>query len=210
MAAHGVREVDFFGSVGLLRPGTQLVHSVWVQQREIDAIATGGAVVVHCPVSNAYLASGVAPIRAMRQAGVRVALGTDGPASNNRQDSFESLKMAVNLQRASTLDAASLTEVDALEMAWQGGASAVEMGGEIGILAPSAFADVVVVSLKGSHVQPVHRAHATLVFNSLPSDVKDVFVGGRQVIANGVCTTVDEWDLLSRCATRARELRVSS
>jgi 5-methylthioadenosine/S-adenosylhomocysteine deaminase len=205
-AAHGMREVDFFQSVGLLRPGTQLVHSVWLDEHEISSIAASGAAIVHCPVSNAYLASGVAPIPAMLREGAVVALATDGSASNNRQDSFESLKMAVNIQKVTTLDAAALLRTEALQMAWTGGARAVGRAGELGILARGALADVVVVSLMSAHLQPVHSVESALVFNAIPSDVLHVFVGGTQVIENGRCTTIDEGALLERCAKRAGEL----
>lgn len=206
----GMREVEMFERSGLLRPGTSLAHCVWLDEREIAILAESGAAVSHCPVSNAYLGAGIAPIPDLLRSGARVALATDGPASNNRQDSFESLKWAVNIQKAKHADAAVLTDVQALEMAWAGGAAAIAQPGLLGVLRPGAHADVVITRIDSNFVAPVHDLVATLVFGSMPADVRDVFVAGRGVVRDGVCTTVDEAALRERASTRARELGLRS
>jgi 5-methylthioadenosine/S-adenosylhomocysteine deaminase len=206
----GLREVEMFDRTGLLRPGTSLAHCVWIEDDEIEMIARSGASVAHCPVSNAYLGSGIAPIPKLLRAGATVALATDGAASNNRQDSFESLKWAVNIQKAKYADAAALTDTQALQMAWSGGAQAMGQPGLLGVLAPGSHADVVIVNLDSSFVTPVHDLVSTLVFGSMPADVRDVFVAGRGVVRDGVCTTVDEVALRRHASTRASELGLRS
>ena len=91
----GLRHVAWLDSLGVLGPDVQLAHSVWLDETEIQLIAERGASVVHCPVSNMYLASGIAPIRALLDHGVNVALATDGAGSNNRQDMFETCSFVI-------------------------------------------------------------------------------------------------------------------
>lgn len=206
----GLREVEMFDRTGLLRPGTSLAHCVWVDEEEIAMLASSGTAVSHCPVSNAYLGAGIAPVPSLLESGVQVALATDGPASNNRQDSFESLKWAVNIQKAKHSDAAIISDTQALEMAWGGGATALGQPGLLGVLRPGAHADVVITRLDSNFVTPVHDLVATLVFGSMPADVRDVFVAGRRVVRDGMCTTVDEAALRARADTRAQELGLRS
>jgi 5-methylthioadenosine/S-adenosylhomocysteine deaminase len=104
----GLRHVEWLEAIGCLGPDTQLVHSVWLSEEEIDLIVKRDATIVHCPVSNMYLASGIAPITELWRKGVTVALATDGPGSNNSQDNMEVLKFTACLQKVGTLDAMSL------------------------------------------------------------------------------------------------------
>lgn len=202
---HGTTDAGFYLRHGLVRSGSSLVHGVHLTDGEIGEVAAGGAAVVHCPVANAYLASGIAPVPALRAAGVPVALGTDGAASNDRQDGFEVVKLAALLPRLAG-DAATVTGADALAMAWAGGAAAVGRAGTLGVLAPGAAADVVVVSTAGAHLRPLHDPVAALAFNARPSDVDTVLVDGRVVVEGGRCTMVDEDEVLARCDARSAAL----
>ncbi len=105
----GLRPVHWLDQIGVLDDHTQVVHAVWVDDSEIELLAKKKATVVHCPVSNAVLGSGVAPVRKMLNHGVNLRLGTDGPASNDTQDCFENMKMALCLARATFLDANNLS-----------------------------------------------------------------------------------------------------
>ncbi|MEL6986155.1 MAG: amidohydrolase, partial [Actinomycetota bacterium] len=120
----GVRHVPWLDGLGVLGPDTQLAHSVWLDDDELDLVAERGAVVVHCPVSNMYLASGVARVLDMRRRGIPVALASDGPGSNNRQDLFEAMKATALLQKVHHLDPVALQPEDVLAMACGGGARA--------------------------------------------------------------------------------------
>jgi 5-methylthioadenosine/S-adenosylhomocysteine deaminase len=203
--AHGTTDAGFFTRSGLVTPATSLVHGVHLADGEIDDIAAGGASVVHCPVANAYLASGVARVPELRAKGVNVALGTDGAASNDRQDQFEVVKLATLLPRLHG-DAGIVTGAAALDMVWRGGARALERTGELGLLAVGALADVVLVSTQGAHLRPLHDPVAALAFNARPDDVDTVLVDGRVVVEHGRCTLVDEADILRRCDIRSAEL----
>lgn len=193
----GMRHVEWLDDIGVLGPDFQLAHSVWLDDNELDLIAAAGASVVSCPVSNMYLASGVPRILDMRRRGINVALASDGPGSNNRQDLFEVLKTTVLLQKVHHLDAMALLPEDSLDMACRGGAVAFGTGDTTGCIEPGRKADVVIVDLRSVFVAPVHRVVSALVFNVTPSDISHVMVDGRVVIDDGNVTMLDEHALLA-------------
>ena len=117
----GTRHVEWLAGLGILGPDVQLVHSVWLDGSEIEQVAQHGAIVVHCPISNMYLASGIARIPQMLAAQVPVALATDGPGSNNNQDMMEVLKTTALLHKVNSLDAMVLLPEDVIWMACRGG-----------------------------------------------------------------------------------------
>ena len=192
----GCRHVPWLDAVGALGPDAKLVHSVWLDDDELDLIAATGAVVVHCPVSNMYLASGVARVPEMLARGITVALASDGPGSNNRQDMFEAMKASVLLQKVHTLDPVVLQPEDALRMATRGGAAAFGLPGEIGAIEAGRRADLVVVDLDSVFLAPVHRVASALVFNASLRDVHTVIVGGRVVIRDRGLLVADERRIL--------------
>ena len=202
----GVRHVTWLDSLGALGPDMQLAHSVWVDDDELDLIAASGSVVVHCPVSNMYLASGVAPIVEMRARGITVALASDGPGSNNRQDMLEVLKATVLLQKVHRLDALVLQPEDVLHMACRGGAAAFGMPGTFGMVAEGQRADLLVVDLRSLFVAPVHRVLSALVYNATPRDVRDVVVDGRVVLRDGEIAVADERRVMAEAHEAARRL----
>ena len=198
LAERRMRHVTWLHSLGVLGPDTQLAHSIWLDDDELDLIAASGACVVHCPVSNMYLASGVARVPDMLRRGIPVALASDGPGSNNRQDMFEAMKLAVLLQKVHHLDPIILQPEDALRMATRAGARAAGLEASIGAIEPGRRADLVVVNLRSVFVAPVHRVVSSLVFNVTPRDVRDVVVDGRVLIRNGGFVDVDEQAELAR------------
>jgi 5-methylthioadenosine/S-adenosylhomocysteine deaminase len=202
----GVRHVPWLQSLGGLSPDTQLAHSVWLDDEELDMIAASGAVVVHCPVSNMYLASGVARIAEMRAKGIRVALASDGPGSNNRQDMFEVLKTSVLLQKVHRLEAMVMQPEDALEMACRGGAAAFGLPDLLGALEPGRKADLILVDLRSPFVAPVHRVASALVFCCTPRDVRSVIVDGRPLIRDGELLTAEESEVIGRAEVACRNL----
>jgi 5-methylthioadenosine/S-adenosylhomocysteine deaminase len=202
----GLRHVEWLEAIGCLGSDTQLVHSVWLSKEEIDLVAKRGAMIVHCPVSNMYLASGIAPIAELRRRGVTVALATDGPGSNNSQDNMESLKFTACLQKVGTLDAMSLLPQDVLQMATRGGARAMGQEQEIGSLEVGKKADIIVVDLNASHIMPVHRAASALVYNAKGSDVDTVIVDGRLLMKDKQVQFLDEEALLAECRAANKRL----
>ncbi len=202
----GMRHVDWLASLGVLGPDVQLAHSVWLDDSELDLIASSGSIVVHCPVSNMYLASGVARLPEMRDRGITVALASDGPGSNNRQDMFEVLKTTVLLQKVHRLDPLVLQPAEVLDMACRGGAAAFGCVGEFGSVAEGQRADMVVVDLRSPFVAPVHRVESALVYNVTPRDVRDVIVDGRILIQDGRLTVADEAQLMANANDAAARL----
>jgi 5-methylthioadenosine/S-adenosylhomocysteine deaminase len=202
----GVRHVQWLHNLGLLGPDVQLAHSVWLDDDELDLVASSGATIVHCPVSNMYLASGIPRVVAMRERGINVALASDGPGSNNRQDMFEAMKASVLMQKVATLDPIVLQPEDALRMACRGGAQAFGLPEAIGALEVGRRGDFVVVNLESVFVAPVHRVPSALVFNVTPRDVRHVAVDGRLLVRDGELTTVDERSVLAEAHTAARAM----
>ena len=202
----GLRHVTWLDSLGALGPDMQLAHSVWLDDDELDLIAATGSIVVHCPVSNMYLASGVAPVTGMRARGITVALASDGPGSNNRQDMFEVLKATVLLQKVHHLDALVLQPADVLHMACRGGASAFGMPGEFGMVAEGQRADLLVVDLRSPFVAPVHRVASALVYNATPRDLRDVVIDGQIRLRDGQLVGADEHRIMASANDAARDL----
>ncbi|MHB1404567.1 MAG: amidohydrolase family protein [Desulfitobacteriaceae bacterium] len=206
VSRYGLDNLTFLHRHGILGPRTQLVHGVWLNEREEDLVVRTGSHLVHCPVSNMYLASGIAPVRRWLDKGINVALATDGPGSNNSEDIMETLKFAACLQRIATLDASALLPQDVLDMATRAAAQAVHAG-DTGTLAPGNKADVVTVRLDRPHIAPVHSAMSALVFNVNGNDIDTVLVDGHIVVRAGHSTQIDEQELIQRCQVRAERIR---
>ncbi len=202
----GLRHVAWLEELGVLGPDFQLAHSVWLDDNELDLVAARGATVVHCPVSNMYLASGIPRIVEMRERGINVALASDGPGSNNRQDMFEAMKATALLQKVSRLDAVALQPEDVLHMVCRGGAQAFGLADQIGAIEAGRRADLVVIDLDSVFVAPVHRVPSALVYCATPANVRHVIVDGRLVIDDGAVTTFDEVALRAEAEEAARSL----
>ena len=194
----GSRHIEWLAEIGVLDSQMQLVHSVWLEDNEIDLVVKHNAIIVHCPVSNMYLASGVARVPEMLERGIRVALGTDGPGSNNNQDMLEVLKTTALLHKVNTLNATVLLPEDVLQMACQGGAAAFGMTEQIGSLEVGKKADIVLIDLDTPMAMPVHRAPSALVYNVSARDVDTVIVDGRILMRDKQILFLDEKALLSR------------
>ncbi|MCJ7701278.1 MAG: amidohydrolase [Anaerolineales bacterium] len=206
LKSRGVRHIEWLAKLGVLGPKVQLVHSVWLEDNEIDLIAQHDAVVVHCPVSNMYLASGVARVPEMHKRGIRVALATDGPGSNNNQDMLAVLKTTALLHKVNSLDAMALLPEDVLWMACRGGAAAFGMPDQIGSLEPGKKADLVLVDLDTPLAMPVHRVPSALVYNLSARDVDTVIVDGKILMQNKEILVLDEKALLERARKTCADL----
>lgn len=202
----GLRHVEWLESLGILDASVQLVHSVWLNDEELDAIARHGAIVVHCPVSNMYLASGVPRIPEMRQRGIKVALGTDGPGSNNSQDMLETLKVTALLQKVHTLNAMILLPEEVLWMACRDGAASFGLPDQIGSLEAGKKADIVLVDLNTPFAMPVHRVPSALVYNINAREVDTVMVNGQLLMRHKKILFLDEQALLHEARTACDKL----
>ena len=204
-AGAGLRHVEWLHALDALGPDVHLVHSVWLDDHELDLVAASGAVVVHCPVSNMYLASGIPGVCDMLARGIPVALGTDGPGSQNSQDMLESLKVAALLAKVSTGNANAVLPMDLLRMATVDGARLFGRD-DIGRIVPGARADLTLVDLNNARSMPVHHPESALVYNASGPDVHTVLVDGRILLDAGRVTVLDEEALLEECRLAARNL----
>ena len=205
--AAGERPLARLARLGATGPGFIAIHAVHLDAPDIDLLATHGCQVVHCPASNMKLASGIAPVAALRERGINVALGTDGAASNNRLDVLGEMRLASLLAKVATQDAAALPAAEVLRMATLGGAQALGMAQEIGSLAPGKQADVVAIDLGGLDSQPVYDPVSHLVHVATRNDVTHAWIGGAAVLAERRLATLDEGALLTRAQMWQSRLR---
>jgi 5-methylthioadenosine/S-adenosylhomocysteine deaminase len=206
LETRGDRHVEWLARTGILGPDVQLVHSVYLDDHELDLVAESGAVVVHCPISNMYLASGAARIDAMRQRGIPIALGTDGPGSNNNQDMFELLKTTALLAKVSTLDANVILPEDVVRMACRGGALAFGLPDLIGVLEVGRKADIVLIDLQSPFAVPVHNPLSAIVYCLNSGAVHTVLVDGQILMRDKKVLVVDEESVLKEARSACRGL----
>lgn len=196
--------------LGVLGGRVLAAHAVHLSDADIELFARRGVAVAHCPGSNAKLASGIARTIDLRAAGVPVGLGTDGPASNDDLDPWEEIRLAALLARLSARDAAAMTAREALLMATRGGAAALGRD-DLGTLQPGSWADMVHVTtdspafVAGTDT-PDAQLLANLVWAAGSSAVRDVWVAGEQVLADGELTRVDRRQIQADAAVVAARL----
>jgi 5-methylthioadenosine/S-adenosylhomocysteine deaminase len=183
-----IRHLD---TLGLLDARTVLAHCVWLDDEEIAILARSGATVSHNPVSNLKLASGIARVPDLLAAGVRVTLGTDGAISGNDLDLWMALRLGATLHRGATRRADAVTTAQAFRMVTLDAAAALGAADRIGSLEPGKLADMLLIDTRRPHAVPLFDPLTHLVFSCAKSDVRHVFVGGRQVVAEGRVTMLD-------------------
>ncbi len=185
---------------GLLGPEVLAAHCVVVEPDEIALLAEHDVAVAHCPRSNAYVGCGIAPLRELRAAGLRVGIGTDGVSSTPSYDFFDELRAVVMMARARERRPDAMTAAEALELATLGGARALGLAAEMGSLVPGKRADLTVVSLADSPYSPVEDPAAAVVFGGSPERVLATFVDGEARYEKGGM----EWHELTAAAHSAR------
>jgi 5-methylthioadenosine/S-adenosylhomocysteine deaminase len=191
VATYGVRPVAHLMNLGCFARPTLVAHAVHVDEAEIAVFAQHSVAVSHNPRSNLKLGSGVAPVVAMQRAGVCVALGTDSAASNNNLDMFQEMRTAALLHKGVLCDPTVIPIHTALNMATVHGATALQLT-QIGELAVGMKADMIALDLDAPHLQPTDALLSHLVYSASGSDVVDVWIDGKRVLNNRVCTTIDE------------------
>ena len=185
VAEHGVRPIERLQRLGLLGPGLIAVHAVHLSDAEIALLARHGASVVHCPSSNLKLASGFAPVAKIAAAGINIAIGTDGAASNDRLDMFEEMRLAALLAKAVAENAEAIPAHAALRAATLGGATALGLETRIGSISPGKAADLAAVRISGPELSPCYDPASLLVYAAGRRDVTDVWVAGRHLVRSG-------------------------
>jgi len=201
--AHDQRPLAYARDHGLLEPGDFLAHGVHLDGSEVDLLAETGAGVVHCPASNMKLASGMAPVQRLLDAGVPVALGTDGAASNNDLSMFDELRDAAMLGKLAADDASAVPAEAAVRMATAGGADVLDLPG--GRVAPGAAADLAVVDLDAPHLTPRHDPVSHLSYAASGHDVRHTVCDGRVLMCDREVRTLDAEAVKREAARRARD-----
>jgi 5-methylthioadenosine/S-adenosylhomocysteine deaminase len=199
--------VEFLHSLNFLGREVMGAHCVRLNPIEIKIMRDTDTKVVHCPVSNMFLADGIAPISQMLQNGVTVSLGSDSTAGNNSQDMFEVMKTSSLLQRVATLDATLLPPWDVLELATMNGAKAVGIEKDVGSLEPGKRADIIGIDLSSSaHGVALHSEASQIVHCARPSDVKLVIIDGEIIMKGGHIRGNKETDIIRKGQKRAERL----
>ncbi len=203
----GTRPTARMAGLGLLGPNTQCVHMTQIDDSDLSLLRQTGAHVIHCPESNLKLASGLSPVQKLREAGVNVAIGTDGAASNNDLDLFGELSTAAMLAKAVAQDASALSAHEALAMATIAGARAIGRDDELGSLEAGKLADLIAVDLSDPYLQPVYDPASHLVYSRHGRQVSHSWIGGVPQVQNGELTRIDVPDLMLRVQNWADRIR---
>jgi 5-methylthioadenosine/S-adenosylhomocysteine deaminase len=188
---HGMRQIARLDRLGLVNDRLMAVHMTALTEAEIALCAERGVSVVHCPESNLKLASGFCPVHRLHRAGVNLALGTDGCASNNDLDMFGEMRTAALLAKAVSGDASAMDAASTLRMATLGGARAMGLGERIGSIEPGKAADLTLVDLDPLETQPTYDPVSQLVYATGRHQVSDVWIAGRRKLADGRLVDLD-------------------
>lgn len=207
LADHGARPLARLHALGLVGPQLLAIHMTQVDDVDLALLAASGASVIHCPESNMKLASGSCPVGQLLAAGINVALGTDGAASNNDLDMLAEMRSAALLGKLVAGDPTAVTAEDALRMATINGARALGLDREIGSLVPGKQADLITIDLRGAATQPVHNPLSQLVYSAGRDQVADAWVAGRRLLEAGSHAEIDPAPILARARRWADKLR---
>ena len=194
---HGQRPIARLDRLGLVNERLIAIHMTQLTEAEMHLCAERGVSVVHCPESNLKLASGFCPACALERAGVNLAIGTDGCASNNDLDMFSETRTAALLAKAVAQDAAALDAFSALRAATLGGAKAIGFDDRVGSIEPGKEADLVCVDLSALETQPLHHVVSQLIYATGRQQVSDVWIAGRTRLRQRMLVDIDIEGVLS-------------
>jgi 5-methylthioadenosine/S-adenosylhomocysteine deaminase len=192
--------------LGLLSDRTVLAHCVHLSDEEVDMLAERGTVAVHCPLSNLKLASGIAPVPRMRQAGVCVTLGTDGAASGNDLDMWMAMRLAAVVHRGVHGDPTFLPAPEVVNMVTCDAARALGLGDRVGSLEVGKRADIIIIDLNRPHLVPLYDVYSHLVYAVGRDDVSTVLINGQVVMRNRQLLTTDEQATMAEVRAMAQQI----
>ncbi len=199
-------EVEFLDRIGFLKGHILAAHCIDLSKKDMRILSKRGVNVVYVPVANMKLGSGTAKIKDLMNLGVNVSLGTDGPASNNTLDMFETMKAAALLQKLVYKDPSVLSAYETLKMATINGAKALGLDKNIGSLEVGKKADIVLIDLSKPHLTPLHNIYANIVYATRGSDVDTVIVDGKILMENSQVKTLDEQAVMEKVQKTAFDL----
>jgi 5-methylthioadenosine/S-adenosylhomocysteine deaminase len=207
---NGTTPVQYLERIGLLGPDVLAAHCIWLDYTDMKILAERQVGCVHNPSSNMMLASGVAPVVDERAAGMRVGLGTDGPAgSNNDLNMMEEMDLASKLQKTYRVDPRALGSKGALEMATIEGARALHMEKEIGSLETGKKADFDILTLDVPNAVPAYDLYSQIVYALKASEIETVVVGGKTLLKDGKLLTVDEAAAIAKAREYGKKIAAS-
>ena len=207
VARYGIRPLERLSQLGLIGPRLLAVHMTQLLDDEIKALAARGAHVVHCPESNLKLASGFCPVQKLMEVGVNIAIGTDGPASNNNLDMLTEMRAAALLAKGVSGHATSVPAQTALQMATLNGAKAIGLDQHIGSLTEGKAADCIAIDLSDINTQPVYDPISQIVYASHPHQIKHVWVAGKALLKDGKLCTLNETASLQHAKTWRHKIK---
>jgi 5-methylthioadenosine/S-adenosylhomocysteine deaminase len=204
---HGLSPIQYLDRIGILDQDTLLVHCVWVDDRDVETVASRKSAVSHNPESNMKLASGIAPVQSLMEAGIAVGLGTDGCASNNTLDLFQAMDMTAKLHKVHSLDPTALDAKTVLQMATIDGARAIGLDQQIGSLEVGKQADIIIIDTCRPHLTPMYHPSSHLVYTANGNDVKTSIIAGRVVMEDGKLVSMNLADILEKINAIAESVR---
>jgi 5-methylthioadenosine/S-adenosylhomocysteine deaminase len=200
---YSTTSTQWLEQIGVLGPNVLFAHGVWLSEEDLAIVKRRGVGLSHNPESNMKLASGTAPVPRMLRMGIPVGLGTDGAASNNNLDMFETMDFAAKLHKLVSMDPTVLPASEVLEMATIGGARALHMEKEIGSLEAGKRADLILVETGSAHAVPLFNVYSQIVYSIKGADVRTTIINGKVVMMDGRVTTLDE----NQVKQKAREFQ---
>jgi len=207
---HGTRPIARLQQLGLLSEQLQCVHMTALNDSDIEQIQSSGAHVIHCPASNLKLASGFCPVQRLSEAGINVALGTDGAASNNGLSLFSEMRLASLLAKAVASNASAANAHASLRMATINGARALGIDAQTGSLEAGKAADIISIACDTIFQQPLYNPASQLVYTDVSPNVANAWVDGKPLLRNGQLTQIDETELLSRAENWQQRIAAKS
>lgn len=203
---HGYSEIEFLDKMGFFIGKTLAAHCIALSKKDMRIISENHVDVVYVPVANMKLGLGAAKAKDLVNLGVNVCLGTDGPASNNTLDMFETMKIAVLLQKLIYENPSALSAYEILKMATVNGAKALNLEESVGSLEIGKKADIILLDLQKPHLKPLHDIYASIVYSTHGSDIDTVIVEGKIIMDNRQVKTLDEQEVMEKAETRVLAL----
>jgi 5-methylthioadenosine/S-adenosylhomocysteine deaminase len=207
IARTGKRPLQRLHDLGLMSPALQCVHMTQLDDADRRLVAETGTHIIHCPESNLKLASGYCPVQKLLDAGVNVALGTDGAASNNNLDMIAEMKTAALIGKALAANASAVPAAVALSMATINGAAAMGLAAQTGSLEVGKWADIIAIDFSAVHHQPIYDPISHIVYSASGSDVSHSWIGGKLHMQEKSLTKIDVRHLKARVLEWAEKIR---
>jgi 5-methylthioadenosine/S-adenosylhomocysteine deaminase len=203
---YGLSETEFLEKIGIFKNSTLAAHCIYLSKHDMQILSRRKVNAVHVPVSNMKLASGIAKVKDLINSSINVCLGTDGPASNNTLDMFETMKIAALLQKIAYMDPTVLPAYDVLKMATINGAKALGLSEKVGTIEVGKRADIVLLDLSKPHLTPLQDICACIVYSARGSDVDTVIVDGKVLMEHGQVMVLNEADVMEKAEKTALNL----